>query len=276
MNDGLGAWLRRTREQQQLTLADIEKALRIRRRYLQALEVSDYAALPGEIQARGFLRNYARFLKLPVEEALARYDSDVRGVPLQPRARSSVDEMRSPVFDRRTPFRPPQTEAEEIASVARSVPKGMVLAVWGAFLFFGIVFVATILALVFLDLEPESVMASPTPVLTIALTEALSTPTPESTLVIPEAVDGKVRVRLVAQESAWISVSADQQIVFQGIADTDKVMEVTAEEIMIIATGNGGAFQLYLNGVDLGLLGEIGEAVRRAWGPDGEIALEGL
>ena len=82
MNDGLGAWLRRTREQQQLTLADVEKALRIRRRYLQALEVSDYAALPGEIQARGFLRNYARFLKLPIEEALARYDSEVKGTPL--------------------------------------------------------------------------------------------------------------------------------------------------------------------------------------------------
>ena len=39
MSDGLGLWLRRARETQQLTLEDVEKALRVRRRYLQALEV---------------------------------------------------------------------------------------------------------------------------------------------------------------------------------------------------------------------------------------------
>ena len=76
MTEGLGLWLRRAREAQQLTLDDVEKKLRIRRRYLQALEAGDYSALPGQIQTRGFLRNYARFLGVPPEEALARYEEE--------------------------------------------------------------------------------------------------------------------------------------------------------------------------------------------------------
>ena len=67
MVDGLGLWLRRARENHQLSLDDVERVLKIRSRYLQALEVGDYATLPGIVQARGFLRNYARFLGLPVE-----------------------------------------------------------------------------------------------------------------------------------------------------------------------------------------------------------------
>ncbi len=76
MTDSLGVWLRRSRETRQLDLDDAARTLRIRRRYLQALEMGDYEALPGPIQARGFLRNYVRFLGLPVEDALARYDAE--------------------------------------------------------------------------------------------------------------------------------------------------------------------------------------------------------
>ena len=85
MVDGLGLWLRRARENRQLSLADIERELKIRSRYLQALELGDYATLPGVVQARGFLRNYARYLGLPVEEAIARYEAEISGNPLQPR-----------------------------------------------------------------------------------------------------------------------------------------------------------------------------------------------
>ncbi len=65
MTDSLGVWLRRSRETRQLDLDDAACTPRIRRRYLQALEMGDYEALPGPIQARGFLRNYVRFLGCP-------------------------------------------------------------------------------------------------------------------------------------------------------------------------------------------------------------------
>ena len=49
MVDGLGLWLRRARENRQLSLGDVEHALKIRIRYLQALEVGDYTTLPGMV-----------------------------------------------------------------------------------------------------------------------------------------------------------------------------------------------------------------------------------
>ena len=88
------------------------------------------------------------------------------------------------------------------------------------------------------------------------------------------SADGTVSVQLVANEHAWVSVSADADIIFQGTAAPNQVIEATANEMLIVATGNGGAFRMAVNGADWGALGTQGEAVRRAWNPNGEVPLE--
>lgn len=276
MNDGLGVWLRRTRESRQLTLEDAEEALRIRKRYLQALEVSDYAALPGEIQARGFLRNYARFLGLPVEDVLDRYDAEVQGRPVQPRMRQVSENAQRRFADRPAVFAPPPSEAEEMAAQSRSIPTNVVIFLLGALAFFVVIALGSF---IWLQLISSS-NATPTPDPAITPTVAGATPattpegTPPSEPQFVPAQDGRVRVRLVPQEHAWVSLSADERIEFQGVAETGQVLETSAQEIIIVSTGNGGAFRLYVNGTDWGMLGEQGEIVRRAWSPTGEVALE--
>ncbi|MBN1876336.1 MAG: DUF4115 domain-containing protein [Anaerolineae bacterium] len=272
MTDELGSWLRRKRESQQLTLSDAEKALRIRRRYLEALEVGDYAALPGEIQARGFLRNYARYLGLPAEEALARYDVEVRGRPitLTPVA---VQDVRGRAIERPSVFSPPPSEEEEVASVRAGIPRAAVWAILAVLIFFLLVLFGS---LVWLQLEKFRTQPSVTPIVTLSPMQ--STPTEVSTSVPPVFVpsaDGRVNLRLMPNEHVWISLSADERIVFQGIAEPGQILEASAEEILIAATGNGGAFQLYINGTDWGPLGAQGAIVRRAWSPTGEVFLEG-
>ncbi|MBN2002611.1 MAG: helix-turn-helix domain-containing protein [Anaerolineae bacterium] len=274
MNDGLGLWLRRARENQQLSLPDVEKALRIRRRYLQALEVGDYTALPGEIQARGFLRNYARFLHLPVEEALARYDAELQGHPVQPRSRPVLVEAHSNSPGRPTVFAPPPSEAEEVAQVSSGVPRSLFMILIAVIAFFVLVVIGSFIALQFLGGESGDVTPS------LAATSDMPSETaPAGTLVptaFPVVGDGKVRVRLVAKEHAWVSVSADDEIIFQGIATPEQVLEAAAGEILIVSTGNGGAFQISVNGGELEDLGAPGEVVRRAWSPDGEIPMGGM
>ncbi|MDH7485539.1 MAG: DUF4115 domain-containing protein [Anaerolineae bacterium] len=68
----LGQWLRQAREAQGHSLAEVEEATRIRRRFLEALEAGRWEDLPSEVVGRGFLRNYALFLGLDPEEALTR------------------------------------------------------------------------------------------------------------------------------------------------------------------------------------------------------------
>jgi len=107
-----------------------------------------------------------------------------------------------------------------------------------------------------------------------AVQPTAETPLPPATPSFPVAADGTVRIRLVPLSHAWVSLSADAAIVYQGIAAPDQVVEASAEEILIVSTGNGGAFQLYVNGTDWGVLGDQGEIVRRAWTPTGETSLD--
>ena len=278
MIDSLGIWLRRTREARQLDLQDAEQALRIRRRYLQALEVGDFEALPGPIQARGFLRNYARYLGLPVEDVLARYDAEVEGHPVQPRISMRVPDRLQRTGERT--WAPPPPTIEEEAREVRANSSGSLLRILvGVLIFFGLVTVGSLAWLQF-----ESGRATPVPPVTSA-TEVVegadaasptASPTVTATPSFPVLPEGEVRVRLVPRSHAWISISADSQVVFQGVAETSQVLVAEADEILIVSTGNGGAFDLTINGTDWGPLGEQGEVVRRAWTPEGEVSLEDL
>jgi transcriptional regulator with XRE-family HTH domain len=271
MADSLGIWLRRTREARQMDLEDVEQALRIRRRYLQALEMGDYEALPGAIQARGFLRNYARFLGLPVDDALARYDAEARGLPVQPRE----PEVKPPAQPGvRTWAPPPPTADEERRSVRANTSTGLIRVLIGAIAFFGLVAAGSLLWLQFAGSRPPETSVPTANVTEPVVADTTATPTPPATPIFPISDDGTVRLRVVPNNHAWISVSADAQVIFQGVAEPNQSIEAIADEITIVTTGNAGAFQLYVNGTDWGQLGEMGEVVRRAWTPEGETSLD--
>ena len=60
----IGASLREARLRRGLSPEDVQKAIRIRDRYLSALEEERWQLLPGDAYAKGFLRTYAEFLGL--------------------------------------------------------------------------------------------------------------------------------------------------------------------------------------------------------------------
>jgi transcriptional regulator with XRE-family HTH domain len=76
----LGERFREAREARGLSITDASTATRILPRYLQAIEAGDVASLPGDVYARGFIRNYAQLLGLPAEEMIALYRQE-RGEP---------------------------------------------------------------------------------------------------------------------------------------------------------------------------------------------------
>jgi cytoskeletal protein RodZ len=70
MMQTIGQRLKAEREEQHLTLEKVFEATRIRVQYLQALEGDDLSVMPSPVQARGYLRNYAEYLGLDVEQVL--------------------------------------------------------------------------------------------------------------------------------------------------------------------------------------------------------------
>src|SRR5438874_10492504 len=77
--EALGSELREARLGRDLSLEQVEQQIRIRAKFLEALEQGNYAALPTDVQARGFLRNYARFLGMDGDLMVSRYDAALQG-----------------------------------------------------------------------------------------------------------------------------------------------------------------------------------------------------
>lgn len=69
----IGSRLREARQNRGLSLEQVEDATRIRRIFLEALEEEKFDQLPADVYARGFLRNYARFLGLDPDPLLKAY-----------------------------------------------------------------------------------------------------------------------------------------------------------------------------------------------------------
>src|SRR5512147_1664792 len=98
MTQTIGQRLKAEREEQRLTLEKVFEATRIRIQYLQALEADDLSVMPSPVQARGYLRNYAEYLGLDVDQIL----DELRTV----HAQSASAEVIGPADE--TPSVPPQ------------------------------------------------------------------------------------------------------------------------------------------------------------------------
>ena len=91
---GIGETLREARTAAGIQLDDAERTIRIRIRYLDALENEEWDVLPGDAYVRGFLHTYADFLGLDGAALVDEYDR--QDVPAQ--AERSMD----------APFEPPR------------------------------------------------------------------------------------------------------------------------------------------------------------------------
>lgn len=78
---GIGAELRRARESQGLTLADVAQQLKFAPHQIDFLENERFDRLPGPTIARGMVRNYARLLNLDPESMVARMSPKVPPAP---------------------------------------------------------------------------------------------------------------------------------------------------------------------------------------------------
>lgn len=76
----IGDDLRVARQARGEDLQDIAAQLRIRFVYLEAIEKGAFDSLPGPTYAIGFVRAYARYLRLDAEEMIARFKMEAAGI----------------------------------------------------------------------------------------------------------------------------------------------------------------------------------------------------
>ena len=121
---GIGETLRENRRGAGIELDEVERTIRIRSRYLAALENEDWGVLPGEAYVRGFLHTYGDYLGLDGAALVHEYDQ------LGPGA-----EPDHPV---ETPFEPPHAAASGFWRRAVPITLGIVGALVVLFVVLGI------------------------------------------------------------------------------------------------------------------------------------------
>jgi hypothetical protein len=92
----IGESLREARSRRGYAPADVHKAIRIRERYLTALEEERWDMLPGEAYTKGFLRTYAEHLGLNGQLYVDEYNARVAGHEEEPPLVSHAGERRRP------------------------------------------------------------------------------------------------------------------------------------------------------------------------------------
>jgi cytoskeleton protein RodZ len=81
----VGGQLRAARDAAKLSLDEVAHALKFSPRQIESLETDDYAALPGVTIVRGFVRSYARLLKLDAEALLRQLEAALPSGPIDVR-----------------------------------------------------------------------------------------------------------------------------------------------------------------------------------------------
>jgi hypothetical protein len=90
------------------------------------------------------------------------------------------------------------------------------------------------------------------------------TPTPRPTAT-PEAVPSGIVLEADATQRTWVRVTVDGAVVEEGFLSAGDQRVWEAARSVVIRTGNGGGINLFLNGEELGPMGNVGQVVERSW-----------
>ena len=302
----LGRYLRETREAQERTLDDAVHQLKIRRVVLERFEQGVFRQGDlAEVQERGFLRTYARYLGLDDDQILQVYTaSQVDHSPTpasrkrqtqvtppapSPNARLNVTETNpSPPKVTVNPASPTTTMMEQMDARVRRRTNwlnrfalGMVALAALSIIFFVSYQLlrepAPAITLVELPAILPSITPSPfaTLIPTTAPLQALQEPTKRAPLSHDYSGQG-VLVTILAQQRTWIRVVADGQEEFVGMMPPDAVVEQQAFERIEISATNAAALLITYNGEAQRLVGGRGQAVELVFTRERMDILSGL
>lgn len=274
----LGEKLRRQRLEAGLSLETASADLKIMVRHLKALEEGSVAKLPSMIAGRGFLKNYARYLRLNVQETLAEFDALAE--KMSPKKIYPGGNLPKPnhfnyfaygavlllvlivlsAWLRRNPA-PPALEhklAQESAAVgvlpADLPPVGELAP-----------------AQIQAALQPatdqvpkvEPATAADNKPKPLTLTIATKPPAPPPPSAPPS---GHVFV-LETTDKCWLDVVVDGQRVYQETLPAGSRQTWTVKRSLALKVGNAGGLRVYQNGQLLPPLGGQGEVAKKEYNP---------
>lgn len=113
-----GSSLRAARERAGLSIAEVAHSLKFSPRQIETLEADEYSSLPGNTFVRGFVRGYAKLLKLEPEALLALLEERTPAVLPDVRPPQNMGEAATPMTGARRSSSPALVGAALLATAA--------------------------------------------------------------------------------------------------------------------------------------------------------------
>lgn len=261
----VGDVLRKEREKQGLTIADIEQGTSIRALYLEHIERGNIGELPGMVYAKGFVRNYAGFLHLDAERLVQQFVEEQGGTP----APSPVPEEAE---------RPSRISLSSVGDEALSRisiggrGRSSYAGIFGKLAVGILVLVAVVgggAALISYINTPAKETAQAPRVQgeqPAAAPASAADASDEARSTDANPQDVRVDVRLT--ERCWTEVQVDGKTVFEGILEKGKTDHWQGKDDIVVRVGNAGALEVTANGKRLGKFGDEGAVMERRFTKD--------
>lgn len=275
----VGSILREAREAKNVDLKEVERVLKIRRKFLNALETDQPISELNDIYVRSFLKGYAAYLGLDPEHIAQLYG--IGPVSAEP-VHQAQPIPTAPTFsamDTGKEQEPPGSRMRGIVVPLAGIVIGVVIVLVGA----SMVRKASSLSPAETTRAPEQtheigVSQTVSQTAGIEVTPHLSptitstptrTPTPTSTPTVtptptPEFYTG-VTIELIASASAWTQILVDGKKTFEGMLEPGMRRHWRGEDRVEVRCGNAGGVEAVVNGESIGFLGEEGQVVDMEW-----------
>jgi cytoskeletal protein RodZ len=295
--DELGSILQEAREARGLTLDQVEAELKIRAKFLSALEDGRYDSLPTAVHVRGYLRNYARHLGLDPDPLIERYEvsKNYQSPPIPTDDATNISASKPLTSRTDQPFFDPVNLSLD-GSTERNPQSYVQIAIFVAALM-----VIGLLANRFLLTSQDNGSAVEEAVAQIANAQAtqeagggvdngilpastnntgsvddvistqrndegsLILPTPTATRVSLPATMETIQLKLDITQRQWFRVTIDNEVVFEGIGKKNDSFEWEALDFARLETGNANGIFVTINDRALGKLGGRNEILDERW-----------
>ncbi|HUO86137.1 MAG TPA: RodZ domain-containing protein [Thermoanaerobaculia bacterium] len=228
-----GTWLRRQRELREIDLREIADKTKISLRYLKAMEQDRFEILPAPVFARGFLREYSKYVGLNADEVVNYYLASHEGRGLEEEVGETVVEAGS--------SRGPITRGAFMVLLLIVVVAGIAY-----FLFYR-------------RSQEEAQRAAPPPIAPPAVESVVpaeAPPPPDEAVLTAPLV-----VTLDFTQECWVEARVD------GVPDVTRLfvagesIQLEAEESVTLTLGNGGGVEVQVNNMPFDLRAGPGELV---------------
>ena len=274
--EDIGRSLEAQREALGLSRADVERQTRIREYYIYALEKGKLQELPSTVQGRGMLGNYAEFMNLDSDALQLRFAEALQ----QRRLELAAAENLNPVL-----AGPESKVVKKVPAWRKFVTPDMIVGggmfillfvfiIWGAM---QVINTSRIQATEppgsiseFL-IQPTAAGTAITGSIPQITASPITTPGISTQTASTQIGNGPIQVVINARQRAYVRITADNEVVFDGRVAPGNVYSFSASKSILLLTGDASAIQVIFNQEDLGVLGSTGQVITLDFTQDGVI-----